>query len=74
MYIDDLHCGLCDMRRQTLGSRELEKRESMEYLVDRVGVVVEEVAREWELPLAPDKTKRIVLWKRFGQKRRRGDG
>ena len=72
-YVDDLHCGLYDMRRQTLNSEEVERRESMEYLLDRVGVVVKEVAREWDLPLAPDKTERIVLRERTGRRGKRGD-
>ena len=73
-YVDDLHCGLYDVRRQTLGREEDEKREDMDYLLDRVGVVVEEVALEYALPLAPDKTERIVLRERSGRRGRRGAG
>ena len=51
-YMDDLHCGLYDMR----GAEEEEvKRERMQDLVARVQRVVAEVAAVQELPLAADK-------------------
>ena len=56
-YVDDLHCGLYDMR----GAEEEEViRERMQDLVARVQRVVAEVAAEQELPLAADKEESIV--------------
>ena len=51
-YMDDLHCGLYDMRGT---EKEEVKHERMQDLVARVQRVVTEVAAEQVLPLAADK-------------------
>ena len=71
-YVDDLHCGIYDARRGTLRADEVDKRENMNSLLDRVGVVVKEVAEEYKLPLAEEKTERIVLRGHQVKKRRKG--
>ena len=70
-YVDDLHCGLYDMR----GAEEEEvKRERMQDLVARVQRVVAEVAAEQELPLAADKEELIVLRGGCGRRKNRKNG
>ena len=70
-YVDDLHCGLYDMR----GAEEEEaKRERMQDLVTRVQRVVAEVAAEQELPLAADKEESMVLRGGWGRKKTRKNG
>ena len=70
-YVDDLHCGLYDMR----GAEEEEtKRERMQDLVIRVQRVVAEVAAEQELPLAGDKEESMVLRGGYGRKKNRKNG
>ena len=43
-YVDDLHCGLYDERASCRRLEEVERREGMGDLVDRVSVVLKEVA------------------------------
>ena len=70
-YVDDLHCGLYDIR----GAEEEEvKRERMQDLVTRVQRVVAEVPAEQELPLAADKEESIVLRGGCGRKKNRKNG
>ena len=70
-YVDDLHCGLYDMR----GAEDEEaKRERMQDLVTRVQRVVAEVAAEQELPLAADKEESLVLRGGCGRKKNRKNG
>ena len=70
-YVDDLHCGLYDMR----GAEEQEvKHERMQDLVTRVQRVVAEVAIEQELPLAADKEESMVLKGGCGRKKNRKNG
>ena len=70
-YVDDLHCGLYDMR----GTEEEEaKHERMQDLVARVQQVVAEVAAEQELPLAADKEESMVLRGGCGRKKNRRNG
>ena len=70
-YVDDLHCGLYDMR----GAEEEEvKCERMQDLVTRVQRVVAEVAAEQELPLAADKEESMVLRGGWGRKKNRKNG
>ena len=71
-YVDDLHCGLYDNRRVMKGLGEVDRRERMEELLERVWVTLEEVARERGLPLAEDKEKRLVLRSKAGRRERRG--
>ena len=67
-YVDNLHCGLYDMR----GAEEEEvKRERMQDLVSRVQRVVNEVAAEQELPLAAGKEESMVLRGGCGRKKNR---
>ena len=54
-YVDDLHCQLYDERESCRGMEEIERWEGMGDLVDRVSVVIKEVAAERGLPLAEDK-------------------
>ena len=69
--MDDLHCGLYDVR----GAEEEEtKRERMQDLVTRVQRVVAEVAAERELPLAADKEESLVLRGGCGRKKNRRNG
>ena len=70
-YVDDLHCGLYDIRG---AEGEEVKRERMQYLVTRVQRVVAEVAAEQELPLAADKEESIVLKGGCGRKKNRKNG
>ena len=60
-YIDDLHCGLYDEWASSRRLEEMERQEWMEDLVDRVSVVLKEVAAERGLPLAEDKEKPLIL-------------
>ena len=70
-YVDNLHCGLYDMR----GAEEEEaKRERMQDLVTRVQRVVAEVVAEQELPLATDKEESLVLRESCGRKKNRKNG
>ena len=70
-YVDDLHCGLYDMR----GAEEEEvKRERMQDLVARVQRVVAEVAAEKELPLAADKEESMVFRGGCGRKKNKRNG
>ena len=70
-YVDDLHCGLYDMR----GAEEEEvKRERMQDLVARVQRVVTEVAAEQELPLAAYNEESMVLSRGCGRKKNRKNG
>ena len=73
-YIDDLHCRLYDRRVSCRGMEEVERRELMVDLVDRVSVVLKEVAAERSLPLAEDKEERIILRGGGDRRGRRGDG
>ena len=61
-YVDDLHCGLYDERASCRRLEEVERRKGMRDLVDRVSVVLKEVAVERGLPLAEDKEERLILW------------
>ena len=45
-YVDDIHCGLYDSRRVMRRQSEVERRERMEVLLERVSVVLKEVARD----------------------------
>ena len=67
-YVDDLHCGLYDTSAETRAQEEVLKGECMEELIRRAGMVVKEVAAEYDLPLGADKEESIVLRER----RRRG--
>lgn len=49
-YVDDLHYGLYDVRRGARALDREDRREQMEDKVERVLVVVKEVAAEWPLP------------------------
>ena len=70
-YVDDLHCGLYDIR----GAEEEEvKRERMQDLVTRVLRVVAEVVVEQELPLAADKEESMVWKGGCGRKKNRKNG
>ena len=60
-YVDDLHCGLYDERASCRKLEEVERREGMEDLVNRVSVVLKKVAAERGLPLAEDKEERLIL-------------
>ena len=60
-YVDDLHCGLYDKRASCWRLEEVERREGMGDLIDRVSVVLKEVAAERGLPLAEDKEERLIL-------------
>ena len=68
-YMDDLHCGLYDRRA---AEHELGKHERMQPLITRTRRVVTEVAAEFQLPLAMNKEKSIVLKGGCGRKNRRG--
>ena len=70
-YVDDLHCGLYDMRG---AEGEEVKRERMQDLVTRVQRVVAEVAAEQELPLAADKEESMGLRGGCGRKKNRKIG
>ena len=67
-YVDDLHCGLYDERASVQRLEEVERRKGMGDLVDRVSVVLKEVAAKRGLPLAEDKEERLIL--RSGSGRR----
>ena len=71
-YVDDLHCGLCDSRRVIKGLGDMERREQMEELLERVSVTLKDVAREWGLPLAEDKEERLALRSKAGRRGRSG--
>ena len=73
-YVYDLHCGLYDERASCHRLEEVERREGMGDLVDRVSVVLKEVAVERGLPLAEDKEERLILLGRDGRRGRRGVG
>ena len=60
-YVDDLYCGLYDGRASCHRLDEVERREGMGDLVDRVSVVLKEVVAERGLPLAEDKEERVIL-------------
>ena len=70
-YVDDLHCGLYDGGRMTRELGTIDRRERMEELLDRVSVVLKEVAAEHGLPLAEDKEERLVLRNKNGRRGRR---
>ena len=70
-YVDDLHCGLHDMR----GAEEEEvNHERMQDLVARVQRVVTEVAAEQKLRLAADKEESMVLRRGCEKKKNRRHG
>ena len=71
-YVDNLHCGLYDKGRATRGRDEVDRRERMEELLERVSVVLIELAAEHRLPLAEDKEERLVLQSKSGRRGRRG--
>ena len=71
-YVDDLHCGLYDVRASSRRLDEVERREEMGDLVDRVTVVLKEVAAERGLPLAKDKEERLILRGGGGRRGKRG--
>ena len=71
-YVDDLHCGLYDERASCHRLEEVERREGMGDLVDRISVVLKEVAVECGLPLAEDKEERLILCGGGGRRGRRG--
>ena len=71
-YVDDLHYGLYDGGRVGRGLNEVDRRERMEELLDRVSAVLKEVAAERGLPLAGDKEERLVLRSNKGRRGRRG--
>lgn len=71
-YVDDIHYGLYDLRRSTVGEDEVVKMEDIASLLDRVGVVVKEVAEEFRLLSAEDKTGRLALRGEHGQPKRKG--
>ena len=60
-YVDDLHCGLYDERASCRRLEEVERREGMGDLVDRLSVVLKEVAAKHSLPLTEDKEERLIL-------------
>ena len=71
-YVDDLHCGLYEPGRAVGRLDEVERKERMEDLLDRVSVVLKEVAAEYCLPVTEDKEQRLVLRTRSGKRGRRG--
>ena len=71
-YVDNLHCGLYEGRVSCRGLEEVERRERMGDVVDRVSAVLKEVAAECGLTLAEDKEERLVLRGRGGQRGKRG--
>lgn len=71
--MEDLHCGLDDMSRETKTQEAMLKKYCMEDLVQRASVGVKEVAAEFDLPLAADKEDSIILRERR-EKGRRGFG
>ena len=70
-YVDDLHCGLYNERVSYRRIEEVERREGMGDLFDRVSVVLKEMAAEHGLALAEDKEERLIL---RGGSGRRGRG
>ena len=72
LYVDNLHCGLYDLRESCRGMEEVERREEMWDLVDRVSTVLKEVADERGLLLAEDKEERLILRGGNGRRGRRG--
>ena len=73
-YVDDLHCGLYNERATCRRMGDVEWREAMEDLVDRVSVVIKEVAAEHGLPLAEDKEECLIFRGGSGRRERRGVG
>ena len=71
-YVDDLHCGLYETGRAVGRLDGEERKERMEDLLDRVSVVLKEVATDYRLPLAEDKEERLVLRNSSGKRGRRG--
>ena len=71
-YVDDLHCGLYKTGRAVGRLDGVERKERMEELLDRVSVVLKEVAADYRLPLAEKKEERMVLRNRSGKRGRRG--
>ena len=71
-YVDDLHCRLYDEWASCRRLEEVERREGMWDLVDRVSVVLKEVVPKRGLLLAEDKEERLVLWGGGGRRGRRG--
>ena len=71
-YVDDLHSGLYDGGRAVWDMGEVDRKERMGELLDRVSVVLKEVATEHGLPLAEDKEERLVLRSSAGRRGRRG--
>ena len=71
-YVDDLHCWLYDVRASCRGMEEVEWREGIGDLVNRVSMVLKEVAAERGLPLAEDKEEWLILRSGGGQWGRRG--
>ena len=71
-YVDNLHCGLYEPGRVVGRLGAVERREWMEDLLDRVSVVLKEVAAEHHLPLTEDKKERLVLRNNSGRRGRRG--
>ena len=71
-YVDNLHCGLYNERACSRRLDEVDRREGMGDLVERVSAVLKEVAVERGLPLAEDKEERLVLRSGGGRRGRRG--
>lgn len=70
--VDNLHCGLYDGRRIMRVLGEMARRERMEEILDRVSMILKEVAMDQGLPLAEDKEESVVLRSKFGRRGRRG--
>ena len=71
-YVDNLHYGLYDERVSCRRLWELERLEEMADLVDRVSVVLKEVAADRGLPLAEDKEEGLILIGGGGRRGKRG--
>ena len=65
-YVDDLHFGLYDMGPEVRDLDVVDQKERMEELLERVSVVLKEVAAEHGLLLAEDKEEGLVLGLRGG--------
>lgn len=58
---DDLHYGLYNKGWPVWGQDEMKQRESMQYLLGSVSMVLKEVVAERKIPLVGDKEERLML-------------